>query len=127
MMTKVRLLTVVGALTLALSVALVTGCTGGPPKGPVSPGIESGAFGGMEVVGYLARADTGWIVLDARPAAADGAEPQALATLVPGSVDEGGIEALDGRYIWAAGTSPDGDADTPEIKVNGIDTAVEPQ
>lgn len=115
------------AVVLATSVTVVAGCTGGPPKGPVPPGVESGSLGGMEVIGYLARVSGAWTVFDADPTAADGAEPKALATLVPGSVDEGGIAALDGRYIWAAGPSSDSQSDTPKIKVDGIDVAVEPQ
>jgi len=126
-MTKASVLVIALGVALALSATVVAGCTGGPPKGPVSAGVESGALGGMEVVGYLARADSTWTVFDVDPTAADGTEPNALATLVSGSVDEGGIEALDGRYIWAAGRSSDGKSDTPEIKVDGIDVAVEPQ
>ncbi|PKQ19564.1 MAG: hypothetical protein CVT66_09600 [Actinobacteria bacterium HGW-Actinobacteria-6] len=126
-MTKSRILLVVGAVALALGVTVVAGCTGGPPKGPVSPGVESGAFGGMEAVGYLSRVDGTWTIFDADSSAASEGEPVALATLVPGSVDENGIEALDGRYVWAAGTSSDGKSDTPQVKVNGIDAAVEPQ
>jgi hypothetical protein len=42
-------------------------------------------------------------------------------------VDEGSIKALDGRYIWAAGRSTDSTSDTPTIKADGIEVAVEPQ
>ncbi|MDZ4178079.1 MAG: hypothetical protein U1E29_02415 [Coriobacteriia bacterium] len=126
-MKSTRILMVVGAVALTLAMSVVAGCTGEPPKGPVSPSVESGALGGMEVIGYLADADGAWTVFDADPKLSEASEPKALATLVAGSVDEGGIEALDGRYVWAAGRSSDGEADTPEIKVDGIDVAVEPQ
>ncbi len=121
-----RTLLVVVVVTLALSSATVSGCTGGPPKGPVSPGVDAAALGGAEVVGYLISADGAWAVLDADPSAS-GSEPKVIAILVPGSVDEGGIAALSGRYIWAAGPSSDGNNDALTIKVDGIDTAVEPE
>lgn len=126
-MTNARVLAVTGTVALVLSITLVTGCTGGPPDGPVSPGAESGALGGMEVVGYLANADGAWTVFDSDPNESDGSGAEALATLKPGSVDLSGIEALDGRYIWASGRSTGGAADGPEIRVDGIDVAVEPQ
>lgn len=126
-MTRIEIRTTMIAAVLALSIVSVSGCTGGPPKGPVQPGVDEGFLGGMEVVGYLAESSGDWTVFDADPKASAGLEPEALATLVPGSVDEGGIEALDGRYVWAAGRSADGEPDTPEIKVDGIDTAVESQ
>lgn len=127
MMTRLKIRTMMVVAPLTLGIVSFTGCTGGPPKGSVSPGVDEGFLGGMEVVGYLAESDGAWTVFDAEPSASAGSEPEALVTLVPGSVDEGGIEALDGRYIWAAGRSPNSEADTPEIKVDGIDTAVESQ
>lgn len=126
-MRSARILLVVGVVVFMLSLTVVAGCTGEPPKGPVSPGVESGALGGMEVIGYLADADGVWTVFAADPTSSEASGPEALATLVAGSVDEGGIAALDGRYVWAAGRSSDDEADTPEIKVDGIDVAVEPQ
>lgn len=104
---------------------MVAGCTGAPPKGPVSPGVEPAALNGMEVVGYLVKADGVWTVFESDPG--ESIEAKVLATLVAGSVDEGGIKALEGRYIWAAGRSSDEEADMPQIKVDGIDVAVEPE
>ncbi len=102
---------------------MVAGCTGEPPKGPVAPGVKSAALNGMEVVGYLAKVDGAWTVFESDPGESD--EAEGLATLIPGSVDKGGIKALEGRYIWAAGRSSDEAADTPQIKVDGIEVAVE--
>jgi len=126
-MTSIRLRVIVGMMLLTLCIGAIAGCTGEPPKGPVPPGVRAGTLGGMEVIGYLASDNGQWKVLDADPEATGGSEPKPLATLVPGSVDEGGIEALDGRYVWAAGTSSDNEGDAPVIKVDGIDTAVEPE
>lgn len=115
------------ASMLALGIAMLAGCTGEPPTEPISPGVKAGNLGGMEVVGYLADSDGGWTVFDSDPDEPGESEPEALATLIPGSVDEGGIKALNDRYIWAAGRSSDNEADTPEIKVDGIDVAEEAQ
>jgi len=121
---RFRIVAIVVAAVLIAGFAL--GCTGEPPTGPVSPGVTVGSLGGIEVVGYLADDGGVWTVLDADPTAADTTDPAALAVLVAGSVDEAGIAALEGRYIWAAGTSSDTSAEVPQIKVDGIDTAVEP-
>lgn len=126
-MTNARVRLIAGVVALMLGITVVAGCTSGPPEGPVPPGVESGMLGGMEVVGYLANAAGAWTVFDTDPGGSNGSAAKALATLVPGSVDEGGIEALDGRYIWAAGRSSDGDSGTPQIKVDGIDVAAAAQ
>jgi hypothetical protein len=117
------------AIVLAMLLAAVAlyGCTSGPPKGPVAAGYKTGSLGGAEVVGYLEREADTWAVFDIAPGPSSVYQPQVLATLKPGSVDEGGIEALLGRYVWAAGrvarrTGPD---KTPEISVDGIDVAQE--
>ena len=126
-MTNTRIRTIVIAVALTLSIVSSAGCTGEPPTGPVPPGVDKGLFGRMEVVGYLAESGGAWTVFDADPNASAGSEPAALATLVPGSVGESAIESLDGRYIWAAGRSSNSQADIPQIKIDGIDTAVESQ
>ena len=123
--TRIRTLVIVAALIL--SIVSFAGCTGEPPTEPVPPGVEKGLFGRMEVVGYLAESGGAWTVFDADPNASAGSEPEALVTLVPGSVDGSAIESLDGRYIWASGRSSSGGADIPQIKIDGIDTAVESQ
>ena len=126
-MTNTRIRTIVIAVALTLSIVSSAGCTGEPPTGPVPPGVDKGLFGRIEVVGYLAESGGAWTVFDADPNASAGSEPEALATLVPGSVDGSAIESLDGRYIWAAGRSSNSQADIPQIKIDGIDTAVEAQ
>ena len=112
---------------LVLSIVPFAGCTVEPPTEPVSPGVDQGFFGRMEVVGYLAESGDDWTVFDSDPNASAGSEPEALATIVPGSVDGSAIESLDGRYIWASGRSSSAGADIPQIKIDGIDTAVESQ
>jgi len=126
-MTNTRIRTIVIAVALTLSIVSSAGCTGEPPTGPVPPGVDKGLFGRIEVVGYLAESGGAWTVFDADPNASAGSEPEALATLVPGSVDGSAIESLDGRYIWASGRSSSAGADIPQIKIDGIDTAVESQ
>jgi len=126
-MTNTRIRTIVITVALTLSIVSSAGCTGEPPTGSVPPGVDKGLFGRMEVVGYLAESGGAWTVFDADPNASAGSEPEALATLVPGSVDGSAIESLDGRYIWAAGRSSNSQADIPQIKIDGIDTAVEAQ
>jgi hypothetical protein len=120
--------TIVAVSILCLAALTLTACTGGVPKGPVSPGLKAGKLSGMEVVGYLARPDTqdgAWTVYDIKPGPSSAIQPKALATLRAGSVDKAGIEALDGRYIWAAGRAS-GDAEVPEIRVDGIEVVQEP-
>ena len=126
-MANPRIRTTVIVAALILSTVSLAGCTGGPPTEPVPPGVDKGFFGRMEVVGYLAESGGAWTVFVADPNASAGSEPEALVTLVPGSVDESAIESLDGRYIWAAGRSSSSQADIPQIKIDGIDTAVESQ
>ena len=126
-MANSRIRTMVIVAALILSIVSFAGCTGGPPTEPVPPGVDKGFFGRMEVVGYLAESGGAWTVFDADPNASAGSETEALATLVPGSVDGSAIEPLDGRYIWAAGRSSNSQADIPQIKIDGIDTAVEAQ
>ena len=124
-MANPRIRTTVIVAALILSTVSLAGCTGGPPTEPVPPGVDKGLFGRMEVVGYLAESGGAWTVFVADPNASAGSEPEALATLVPGSVDGSAIESLDGRYVWAAGRSSNSQADIPQIKIDGIDTAVE--
>jgi hypothetical protein len=84
----------------------------------------------MEVVGYLGRSDTGdgaWTVSDIKPGPSSSVQPKILAILLPGSVDESGIAALHGRYIWASGRAWSGGSSTvPEIQVDGIEVAQAP-
>lgn len=124
METTRQLLRMIAALALCLAVGMLAACSGGPPSDPVAPGVTSGLLGGMEVVGYLAAPDTEggpWTVFDSSPSTSSVVQPKALATLKPGSVDQAGIAALDGRYIWAAGRGSSGAI--PEIQVDGIQPA----
>lgn len=125
-MDKRKSLSASAVLVTLLVAATIAGCTGGPPKEAVGPGVDKGWLGGIEVVGYLegsASAGEEWAVYDVKPSADSAVQPRILATLRPGSVDAGGIEALEGRYVWAAGR---GSGDVPEIKVDGIEPAEEP-
>lgn len=120
-----KALSAVSVLVTLLIAATLTGCTGGPPEDAVGPGVDKGWLGGVEVVGYIERSSTEgeWDVYDLKPGPDSSLQPKLLATLRPGSVDAGGIKALEGRYIWAAGR---GSGDVPEIKVDGIEPAEEP-
>jgi hypothetical protein len=84
----------------------------------------------MEVVGYLERSDAQdgtWNVFDVKPGPSSSIQPKVLAVLRPGSVEENGIAALDGRYIWASGRAwSGGSGAVPEIQVDGIETAQAP-
>jgi hypothetical protein len=119
------------ATALGLAMVLgVTGCAAGPPKGPVQPGFKKLGTGGAEVVGYLGRADLegGFWTVQRAPMTSS-AQPVVLAVLLPGSVDEQGIAALEGRYVWASGRLATGGSIRmagPEIRVDGIDTVAEP-
>lgn len=108
-------------LCVCLAAGMVAGCAGGPPTSPVDPGLKKGSLGGMEVIGYLVGPDTEGgplTVYDIPPSTSSVVQPNALATLKPGSVDEAGIAVLEGRYIWAAGRGSSGAV--PEIRVDGI-------
>lgn len=120
-----RSLRVRSALAILFIATTVAGCTGGPPTKAVSSGVDKGWLGGVEVVGYVepSSKDNEWSVYDIAPGPDSSRQPRLLATLLPGSVDAGGIKALEGRYIWAAGR---GSGDVPEIKVDGIEPAQEP-
>ena len=124
-----RTFPVIAAVSILCLAALSTAaCTGGVPKEPVSPGVKAGKLSGMEVVGYLTHPDTqggAWNVHDIKPNPSSAIQPRVLATLRAGSVDQAGIEALDGRYIWAAGRASGG-TEVPEIRVDGIDAVQEP-
>jgi len=117
----------IAVLTVSLAAGLLAGCTGEPPSGPVDPGVEKGSLGGVEVVGYLIGLDSesgdAWTVYAEMPGSSSSVQPKALATLIPGSVDQGGIAALEGRFIWAAGRGSSGSV--PEIRVDGIEIAEE--
>lgn len=119
-----RILSASSILVALFIVTAVAGCTGSPPTEAVSPGVDKGWLGGVEVVGYVENSSEGvWSVYDIAPGPDSSKQPTLLATLRPGSVDAGGIKALEGRYIWAAGR---GSGDVPEIKVDGIEPAREP-
>ena len=122
--TSVVLLTLVG-LTIA-------GCSAGPPTAPVGPAYTTGAAGSAQVVGYLSRSDLEggfWAVYDALLSASGAVQPKVLAVLLPGTVNESGIAALNGRYVWASGRGS-GDASIrmagPEILVDAIAVATPP-
>lgn len=116
---------------LCMNAVVLAGCGAGPPAGKVSPGLKSVAGGGAEVVGYLGHSDAeggAWAVFASKPGTSTAGRPSILAMLRPGSVDEGGMKAIDGRYVWAAGrTSGDaGPHSVPVILVDGIDVVQEP-
>jgi hypothetical protein len=119
------------AILLAVGGTTLVGCDAGPPTGPVKAGYKAGSLGSAEVVGYLSRSDLegGFWVVYSSPTTSSVAPPQVLAVLLPGSVDEGGIAALDGRYVWAAGRVSGGASTRmagPEILVDGIDVVQAP-
>ena len=122
--TSVVLLTLVG-LTIA-------GCSAGPPTAPGGPAYTTGAAGSAQVVGYLSRSDLEggfWAVYDRPLSASSVVQPKVLAVLLPGSVDEGGIAALNGKYVWVSGRASGGVSTRmagPEILVDGIDVATPP-
>ena len=119
------------AILLAVGGTTLAGCEAGPPTGPVKAGYKAGSLGSAEVVGYLSRSDLegGFWVVYSSPTTSSVVPPQVLAVLLPGSVDEGGIAALDGRYVWAAGRVSGGASTRmagPEILVDGIDVVQAP-
>ena len=123
----------VAALVILLAVGgtILVGCNAGPPTGPVKAGYKTGSLGSAEVVGYLSRSDLegGFWVVYSLPTTSSVAPPNVLAVLLPGSVDESGIAALDGRYVWAAGRVSGGASTRmagPEILVDGIDAVQAP-
>jgi hypothetical protein len=130
-MRGMRRATAVAALGLAVVLG-VAGCAAGPPKRSASPGFKKVGAGGAEVVGYLGRSDLEggfWAVYGSAVGSSSAEAPAVLAVLLPGSVDEAGIAALKGRYVWAAGRLATGASIRmagPEIKVDGIDTVMEP-
>ena len=119
------------AILLAVGGTTLVGCDAGPPTGPVKAGYKTGSLGSAEVVGYLSRSDLeggSWVVYSL-PTTSSVAPPNVLAVLLPGSVDEGGIAALDGRYVWAAGRVSGGASTRmagPEILVDSIDVVQAP-
>jgi len=119
------------AILLAVGGTTLAGCEAGPPTGPVKAGYKAGSLGSAEVVGYLSRSDLegGFWVVYSSPTTSSVVPPKVLAVLLPGSVDEGGIAALDGRYVWAAGrvsASASTRMAGPEILVDGIDAVQAP-
>ena len=119
------------AILLAVGGTTLVGCDAGPPTGPVKAGYKAGSLGSAEVVGYLSRSDLegGFWVVHSLPTTSSVAPPNVLAILLPSSVDEGGIAALDGRYVWAAGRVSAGASTRmagPEILVDGIDVVLAP-
>lgn len=130
-MRRMRGVAAVAAFGLAVVLG-VAGCAAGPPKGAVPAGFKKVGAGGAEVVGYLGRSDLEggfWAVYGSSVESSSGGAPAVLAVLLPGSVDEAGIAALDGRYVWAAGRLVTGASIRmagPEIKVDGIDIVMEP-
>ena len=119
------------AILLAVGGTTLAGCEAGPPTGPVKAGYKAGSLGSAEVVGYLSRSDLegGFWVVYSSPTTSSVVPPKVLAVLLPGSVDEGGIAALDGRYVWAAGRVSGGASTRmagPEILVDGIDAVQAP-
>lgn len=124
----------VALLVSAVLVGLlfVSGCTEGPPKGAVEAGYKEVGWGGAEVVGYLGYSELEggfWAVYSSPISTSSVDQPTVLAVLLPGSVDEAGISALKDRYVWAAGRVSKGGSIRmagPEIKVDGIDTVMEP-
>jgi hypothetical protein len=127
-----RFVTAAVVLTLlAVGGAVLPGCAAGPPSGPVKAGYKTGSLGSAEVIGYLSRSDLegGFWAVYSLPATSSVAPPHVLAVLLPGSVDEAGIAALDGRYVWASGRVTGGASTRmagPEIMVDGIDAAQAP-
>jgi hypothetical protein len=127
-------LTTVTALVILLTLLgmALAGCDAGPPSGPVKAGYSTGSFGSAEVVGYLSRSDLEggfWAVYDIPGSPSSVQQPRILAVLLAGSVDEGGIAALEGRYVWATGRVSGGASTRmagPEILVDGIDVATAP-
>jgi len=119
------------ALLFAAGAMNMAGCAAGPPTGPVKAGYKAGSLGSAEVVGYLSRSDLegGFWAVYSSPTTSSVVPPKILAVLLPGSVDEGGIAALDGRYVWAAGRVSEGVSIRmagPEILVDGIDAVQAP-
>jgi hypothetical protein len=119
------------AILLAVGGTTLVGCDAGPPTGPVKAGYKAGSLGSAEVVGYLSRSDLegGFWAVYGLPTTSSVAPPKVLAVLLPGSVDEGGIAALDGRYVWAAGRVSGGASTRmagPEILVDSIDVVQGP-
>ena len=116
---------------LAIAVVVATGCTPEAERTPTAPYYKTVPIGSAEVVGYLGHSDLEggfWAVYDA-PVTSGEAPARILAVLLPGSVEERGIAALDRQYVWAAGRIP-GDVSTrmagPEILVDGIGGAMAP-
>lgn len=95
---------------------------GTPPK----PGYVAGP-GGAEAVGYVVREDIEggfWALVDIEPSVSSTVQPKIIAVLLPGSVDEVGISALKGRFVWAAGRASGGASvrmSGPELLVDAID------
>lgn len=114
------------ALVLVLGVA---GCMSESPSAsfgtPPRPGYFAGP-GGAEAVGYVVREDIEggfWALVDIDPGVSSTVQPKIIAVLLPGSVDEVGISALKGRFVWAAGRASGGASvrmSGPELLVDGI-------
>lgn len=128
---RVRLL-----FTGALIVAgiLVAGCatTAQRPTPPASTRTGVGSYsadanGSVEATGYVGRSDLEggfWALYDRPLGPSSAIQPKVLAVLLPGSVDEGGIAALDGSFVRVGGRVSGGASVRmagPEVFVDSID------
>ncbi len=116
---------------LVMAAVVAGGCTPEAERTPTVPYYKTVPIDSAEVVGYLGHSDLEggfWAVYDA-PVTSSGAPPRILAVLLPGSVEERGIAALDHQYVWAAGRISGGASTRmagPEILVDGIGPATMP-
>jgi len=127
-----RFMAAAALIPLAMLGAALLGCSGGRPPAAIMPGYTEGTTGSAQVVGYLSRSDLEggfWAVYDYPPAASSAHQPRILAVLLPGSVNEAGVVALNGRYVRASGRVSSGASIRmagPEILVDAIDAATRP-
>jgi len=106
----------------------------GAPGGstPIAPGYTPASDGTAQVVGYLQRSDLEggfWAVYGSPETSSGTGTPTVLAVLLPGSVDEAGIAALEGTYVRASGRISTGASSRmagPEVLVDGIAVVQEP-
>lgn len=127
------------SITLAfLVVALLVACSAGAgsaaPTGPsaasrtVDPGISQWGQGQVEAAGYVTWIDLegGFWVLNDRLSQSAADRPKVVAVLLPGSVSETSIAALEGAYVVASGSMQGGASirmSGPEVMVDTIAVA----
>lgn len=116
-----------------LAVALIVGCSPGwgaaAPAGSstasrtVDPGVTQWSDGQVEAAGYVNRVDVegGFWALHDRVSQSSADRPKIVAVLLPGSVSENEIAALEGTYVVASGRMQGG----ASIRMSGPEVIVD--